>query len=257
MDDLSLPTDDDLLPILRQICASNPDLGRTKILNRLRNEHQWRISETRLKNLLENHGLQQIEQEPIKPKESDLPPISYPQDALAVQQKYKDESIRCFKIYSRGPYDFGVSPNSDMAIRVDIAHNRVKNAGRPKTEGDRITMATSWPMRCLFDYNWAAAEIAGVSKEDIGRQLEAEYGVNPVPFLPPAPTLAEIMDRKIKFKIASMEKLRQMLKHPEIRKLIPVDARGEPIWDEAKHGEFCVLVVKIDKGRGLEEFGPA
>jgi hypothetical protein len=102
MDDLSLPADDDLLPILRQICASNPDLGRTKILDRLQKEHQCRVSETRLKKLL---VLQRLEQEPRKPKESDLQPISYPQDALAVQQKYKNESTRCFKIYSWGPFN--------------------------------------------------------------------------------------------------------------------------------------------------------
>lgn len=55
----------------------------------------------------------------------------------------------------------------------------------------------------------------------------------------------------------TMKMQRQMLKHSEGRKYIPVDARGEPIWNEAKNGEFCVLLVKIDKGRGLQEFGPA
>ncbi|KAJ5365649.1 hypothetical protein N7517_008535 [Penicillium concentricum] len=214
MDNLSLPTDDELLPVL----------------------HEFRAK-------------------PIKPKGPDLPlpPITYPQNALAAQQKYKDEGARCFKIYSRGPYDFKVSPNADMAIKVDIAHDRLKNIGRPKTEKDLRATGTAWPMRCLFDYYWAAAQIAGVSQEDIGRQ----YGVNLVPSLPFPPTPGEVETRKTQFKIESMEKLRQMLKHPEIRKLIPVDARGKPIWDETKHGEFCVLVVKIDQECGLEEFSPA
>lgn len=53
----------------------------------------------------------------------------------------------------------------------------------------------------------------------------------------------------------SMDLMREMRKNPRMRPFIPVDAHGEPIWDEAKNGEFCVIVVKIDKGRGLQEFG--
>lgn len=174
MDDLPIPTDDELLPVLSKIHANNPDLGRAKILDRLRNEHQWRVSETRLKKLLEKHSLLRPGQEPRKPKETNLPPIIFPRDALAAQQKYKDESTRCFKIYSRSPYDFGVSPNGDMALKIEIAHNRLKETGRPKTQNDCVEMAKTWPMQCLFDYYWAAAQIAGVSMEDIGRQLEAE-----------------------------------------------------------------------------------
>ncbi|KAJ5154805.1 uncharacterized protein N7500_010244 [Penicillium coprophilum] len=175
MDNLSLPTDDELLPVLREICTSTTDIGCAKLLDR-RN--------------------------------------------------------------------------------LNLAHNRLENIGRPKTEKDRLAMAMAWPLWCLFDYCWAAAQIAGVEKEDIGRQLEAEYGVNTVPFLPSLPTPAEVEERKTKFKIESMEKLRHMLKNLGIRTLISVDAHGEPIWDEAKHGEFCVLVMMVDKGRGLEDFGP-
>lgn len=42
---------------------------------------------------------------------------------------------------------------------------------------------------------------------------------------------------------------------PEARKYIPVDEKGEPIWREEVNGEFVVIVMKIDKGRGLNEFG--
>lgn len=49
--------------------------------------------------------------------------------------------------------------------------------------------------------------------------------------------------------------MREMLKYPETRSFIPVDARGEPVWDEAKNGEFYVIVVKIGKERGLQELG--
>jgi len=53
----------------------------------------------------------------------------------------------------------------------------------------------------------------------------------------------------------SMKMMRKMLNFPGGRNYIPVDARGQNVWDEVKNGEFVVLVVKIDKGRGLQAFG--
>lgn len=61
-----------------------------------------------------------------------------------------------------------------MGFKITIAHERLKKAGRPTLELERAFVATAWPMKCLFDYYWAAAKVVGVSKEDIGRQLEAE-----------------------------------------------------------------------------------
>ncbi|CAI7607398.1 unnamed protein product [Penicillium glandicola] len=257
MDHLSVPTNKDLLRVLREIRSGNPHLGRPKILQRLRNEHHLRVSETRLKKLLAKHGLQRSDPEIRKLIDSELAPITYPQDALAAQQKYKDESTRCFKIYSRGAHDFGIAPNAEMALKMDVSHQRLKNVGRPKTPQDRLAMAIAWPMKCLFDYYWAAAQIAGVSKEDIGHQLEAEYGVNPVPFLPSRPNTAEIEARKSAHKTATLKMFRRILKLPEGQKYISVDVCGKPVWDEAKNGELCVLVGKIDKGSSLQEFALA
>ncbi|KAK4539929.1 hypothetical protein LTR36_009971 [Oleoguttula mirabilis] len=82
------------------------------------------------------------------------------------------------------------------------------------------------------------------------------YGVNPIPYLPPPPAPAELEARKAEFRASSMAMKREMLvKLSDARAYIPVDARGELVWSEAEHGEFAVLVVKIDKGRGLQEFG--
>lgn len=68
-------------------------------------------SEMLLKKLREKHGLVQSNQEPRKLPDSDLPPIPYPQYALTVQQRYKDESTRPLQVYSRGLYKFLVSLN--------------------------------------------------------------------------------------------------------------------------------------------------
>lgn len=65
----------------------------------------------------------------------------------------------------------------------------------------------------------------------------------------------EIEVRKASFKRDGMKLQRQMLKVPEAREFIPVDSQGEPVWDDAINGQFTLIVVKIDKDRGLQEFG--
>lgn len=79
--------------------------------------------------------------------------------------------------------------------------------------------------------------------------------MNPIPFLPPSPTQEQIEARKAEFKERSLKIKRQMLRRPEGRATIPVDKDGEPVWDEKIHGEFAFIVVKIDKEKGLTEFG--
>jgi hypothetical protein len=80
--------------------------------------------------------------------------------------------------------------------------------------------------------------------------------VDPTPWLP-ALTKEQIEKSKAEFKVQSMNLKRAMLKeHPEGRQYIPVDADGEPVWDEAVHGQYAMLVVKINKGDGLTEYGP-
>lgn len=147
-----------------------------------------------------------------------------------------------------------MSPNADRAIQIAIAHERLAKFGRPSSEDGKRSLATSWALKVIYDYYVAAAEKAGVSRADVALQLEAEYGVNPIPYLTP-PTAEEVEQRKISFKRESLKMKREMLKNPEARKYIPVDENGEPIWDEKKHGEFALIVVKIDKDEGLEEFG--
>ena len=61
--------------------------------------------------------------------------------------------------------------------------------------------------------------------------------------------------RREVFKRESLKLKRYMLTTPQGREQIPADANGEPIWDEAKNGQFALIVVKIDKGEGLQEFG--
>ena len=52
-----------------------------------------------------------------------------------------------------------------------------------------------------------------------------------------------------------MELKREVLKTSVGRQHVPVDSKGDPVWDDAINGEFVVLLVKINKGDGLTEFG--
>jgi hypothetical protein len=80
--------------------------------------------------------------------------------------------------------------------------------------------------------------------------------VDPTPWLPVL-TKEQIEHGKAEFKAQSMELKRAMLKeYPEGRQYIPIDAYGEPVWDEKVHGQYAVLVVEINKGDGLTEYGP-
>lgn len=107
-------------------------------------------------------------------------------------------------------------------------------------------------MKTLWDYYRAAAQKAGnLSREDIALRLEAEYGIDPVPCLPPPLNKEEEAQQKAGFKNKSLETKREMLKHGEAGKYIPVNRKGEPIWDEKKNGQFDLIVVKIDKEDGL------
>jgi hypothetical protein len=71
----------------------------------------------RLKKLLNANNLKR-EAEPSK-KEPGL--IELLKDAHAALIRYKDKSTRLFKIYGRGEYDYGVSPNMDMQIFMTVS----------------------------------------------------------------------------------------------------------------------------------------
>lgn len=258
-----VPSDEHVIRAVRELRKTQPELGRAKVLAELKRKNEWSLSDARVKKLMDQHDLntpnRNVATLSTQPPTSQqqLPPIPLPDDAFAAQQQYKDNSTRCFKLYGRGKYNYGITPNSDMAVMIDIAHNRLRDHGRPSSVMEKMQIGGSWPLKTLWDYYWAAAQMTGeLSKEDIGRQLEAEYGVNPIPCLPPPPTMEEEAQQKAEFKEKSLATKREMLKHAETRKYIPTGPKGEPVWDEKKMGQFALLVVKIDKGDGLDEFGP-
>lgn len=137
------PSDEEILTSLRAVRLSNPLLGRAKVLAQLKSENGWTLSEARLKKLMAKHDLKSSvtgkaeeeitnKQQTCSTAQEDDPtpdpdrPI-YPQNALAAQQRYKKHSTRCFKLYGRGQYNYGVTPNATMAILIDVCQNITRN----------------------------------------------------------------------------------------------------------------------------------
>ncbi|KAF2111381.1 hypothetical protein BDV96DRAFT_690299 [Lophiotrema nucula] len=254
---VTVPSDEDILKAIRDIYASTPDLGRAKVLAKLKGDNTWQLSDNRLKKLLDSNDLKRILELPKDGSEIPvIANITIPKNALAAQIRYKDESIRCFKLYGKGEYDWGVTPNSDMQIMIEVCHNRLLEWGAagPWSATRMRQVASSSELRTIWEYYWSAAQKVGLTKDDIGRQLKAEYGADPTNYIPSL-TPAQEAKRKAEFKKNSMAMKRQMLKHPEGRKAIRVDTRGDPLWDEEINGQFVVIVTRINKGDGLTEYG--
>jgi len=63
---------------------------------------------------------------------------------------------------------------------------------------------------------------------------------------------SELERRKARHK---REKMAMMRKMRGMGAPIPLDPRtGDVAWDDEKHGEFVVLVTRVDKETGLKEF---
>ncbi|KAL5417182.1 hypothetical protein PMIN06_000922 [Paraphaeosphaeria minitans] len=264
------PTDAEILDATRALYNSTPNVGRAKALVTLKTENNWDIGNKRFKRLLEASDVAQNNaagakeedttggaQQQLEPPKPASTPIQLPKDAHAALVRYMETSIRCFRIYGRGAYDYGVSPNMDQQLLIGICHGRLLRLGAPGPwdEKTKIYIASSSEMYTIWNYWWAAGRKVGLAKEDIGRQLEAEYGVDPTPWLPVL-SKAQLLQRKAVFKAKSLDLKRAMLESdPEARKVIPVDSKGEPVWDEEVHGEYAVLVVKISKADGVTEYG--
>ena len=186
------PSDDEVVAAVEAIRTAAPELGREKVRARLITENNWLLSESRLKKLLAERGL---ESSVVRDQF-----IKYPANALQAQERYKADSTRCFKLYARGEHDFGVPPNCAQALKIDvetfillrilpradlklqIAHQRLVEHGHPTSRSEAEALARSWPMQYMWDFYWAAAQKAGIAKADVGGQLKAESVLSRVLF---------------------------------------------------------------------------
>lgn len=99
---MSTPDDTTLLSALQAFRSANPTTGRAKVLQQLRSENVWILSEKRLKSFMNANNLnaENVEARNAKVEEATreieignaLPKL--PENPLQAELKYKDESTR-------------------------------------------------------------------------------------------------------------------------------------------------------------------
>ena len=278
-----LPSDEQVIEAIRALRSSEPELGRPKVLAKLKEQHQWALSIKRLKELmvandLESTHVSKLKDEsdtdsPAWPSTSKLPdsrsdllaslertinsyptrppdfrrgrgtfdlvgsftgmfnavgkfpaipnallldaydlksehvvgsdeyrsmsPPEIPENAIAAQLKYREESTRQLIIYGRGQYNFGITPNSQDGIHYTVRYSHVLSGFGRETyyscmpiqtifgryskrlpynvaKEDQRKIANAPDMRMIWEFYEQSAQQAGVSREDVGKQFEAE-----------------------------------------------------------------------------------
>ncbi|KAL0566000.1 hypothetical protein V5O48_016019 [Marasmius crinis-equi] len=179
-----------------------------------------------------------------------LPQAEIPANAIAAQLKYREESPRVLIIYGRGQYNFGITPNSIDGVHYMSIFQRFKNSLPYRVvEEDRQKIADATSIRVVWEFYEMSAKYAGVSREDVGRQFEAEWGVNMHKYVPPRLSA----DPEVQRITTLWEKKRaEVYKECNLPHLQLARSSGRVVWDERKNGMFRLIVTKIDKESGEE-----
>ncbi|KAK1216604.1 hypothetical protein PQX77_020724 [Marasmius sp. AFHP31] len=332
-----VPSDEEVVEAVKALRGREPDLGRPKVLAKLKEQHQWALSTKRLKQLMAVNDLESshvskmkndssnldsrlallegleeivdhysssvkppncrgprgtfdvvssftymfnaISQFPAFPdillydaydlkaehvtgseEYQSLPQPVIPSNAIAAQLKYRKESTRQLIIYGRGRYNFGITPNAHDGIHYTTIFNRfAKNLPYRVVEEEQRKIADTPAIRVIWEFYEQSALRAGVSREDVARQFEAEWGVNMHEYVPPRLSKDPVIQRAIEFWERERALLYRKCHYPTLEAIrssgqgnIPVDHRGRVIWDEKKNGIFSLIVTKIDKYSGEE-----
>ncbi|KAJ7475840.1 hypothetical protein FB451DRAFT_1397238 [Mycena latifolia] len=227
-------------------------LGFQKMLDALKAaEPQWILGPVRLKKLLkliaDQEAKEKAEREESEPY---FKLTSGHSQALRDQIAWQDVSTRHYRIIGHDGYDYAVTPNSDMGILLTIMQKRAVEEPRQRAHA----LYTMW---LHFE---PAAKKAGVPLENLRAQLTKEYGMDPLTAASPAPRNdleraawnAQLARNKAAHKKNKMAIMRQMR---DKGAPIPLDlVTGDVAWNDETHGEFVVLVTRVDKATGLEEF---
>ncbi|KAJ7170678.1 hypothetical protein C8R43DRAFT_1231436 [Mycena crocata] len=224
-------------------------LGFQKMLTALKAAEPTWIGLVRLKKILKAIA---DEEEKEKDQRSDphfnLTP-SHSQ-ALLNQLAWQDRSTRQYRIIGHDGYDYATTPNSDMGILLMMMQKRAIE------EPDQRASA----LYTMWEHLEPVAKKAGVPLENVRQQLWDEYGMDPLIAAPlparnDAQRAAQQADRerrKANHKRQKMQIMRQMRNQGAP---IPIDPiTGDIAWADEKHGMFVVLVTRVDKTTGLQEF---
>ncbi|KAK0433196.1 hypothetical protein EV421DRAFT_1910345 [Armillaria borealis] len=290
----TVPTDEQ---VLSEIKTFTVPLGRLKMLNAMRSKNNWVLSDTRLKRLLAEANdsatpTHQDSSEPVdivslltaygnavsvpwtqdlptrpnatyEPDERfDLPPPILPANPLAAQLQFYEESTRFFILYGRGEYDYAVTINSDVGIILLTFQERLlgflKGKRTPLSVDQQRALNENGGVQTMFEYYEAAGKKAGIPASDVGRQFEAEYGINPLRWRTkeqndPAWRKAYDGAKEAIHKKHTIPILKAMNQSQVVpRGMIPVDKSGNPVYDPKINGRFSLIITKVSKATGME-----
>ncbi|KAK0189395.1 hypothetical protein F5146DRAFT_1050800, partial [Armillaria mellea] len=200
-----------------------------------------------------------LQTSPVSEATSPPPPI-LPKGALGAQLRFQDNNSRHFFIlYGRGEYDYAAGHNTQVSMLHMIIQKRIlgliTGKSRPLSEEDQAMMNRWGGVQAFFEYYEAAGKKAGLPASDVGRQFEAEYGVNILARRTSEqndPMWRNAYDRAKEsiHKKYMLPILKQLSKHPKTRGTAPVDSNGEPIYDPKVHGRFAFIITKVSKKTG-------
>ncbi|KAG7441215.1 uncharacterized protein BT62DRAFT_923442 [Guyanagaster necrorhizus] len=284
-----VPTDEQVLSEIKTFATP---LGRQKLLNAMRSKNNWALSDARLKRLLaevNDHATathqdslestdvvslltdygnaisapltQDLSEGPNATYEaeelSDLPPPVLPTNPLSAQLQFHKESPGFFILYGRGEYDYAVIPNSSIAIILSLLEF-LKGKRMPLSVDQQKALNENGGVQTMFEYYEAAGKKAGIPVGDIGRQFEAEYGIDPLRWRTKRQNdpawrktydgVKEVIHKK--YMIPVMKAMSESLVVP--RGMIPMDEAGNPIYDPKVNGRFALVITKISKVTGIE-----
>jgi len=276
------PSEDEVVTALVGLRQERPSLGFLKVYKAVKQRNPtWTFSKYRLRKVMRDHALdspaaREADMDELtknlanigtsgdtelkaagtgvsatSTRQIDHPHIPK-ENALERQETFFQTSPRDYLLYGRAKYDYALTFNANIKLLFVILLKRMidwirKRPNPPQSE--KLVAATCMPTREMFDQLYAGAKKAGISREDLGLQLQAEYGVNPVPHFPPLPVtqlekeLAALQERYVykKGKIEMIGKERFRL-----------DSHGEVIWDEQVEGRFATILTKMDRATGKE-----
>ncbi|KAL8638163.1 MAG: hypothetical protein Q9226_009024 [Calogaya cf. arnoldii] len=179
--------------------------------------------------------------------------------------KYYEDSTRCFILYGRGKYDYGITPNPDQQLKLDglirdmslcILIDMQQSNQNPL---DQIWLKSSSKgafgrsrllIQDFFELYLAGTRKEGLDTNDVFQQFEATKWS---PFLQsnnPAKCATREAKRKIAHKKGKPKMLRLIARTAP--GMVEVDSSGEPVWKDEKYGEFVVIATRIDKATGQE-----
>ncbi|THV03891.1 hypothetical protein K435DRAFT_774744 [Dendrothele bispora CBS 962.96] len=180
-----------------------------------------------------------------------FPPPTLPADPYAAQMDYAQNSRRTIILYGRGKWNYGVTPNVDMGLYIKITHDRIAKdlrENKPRTPEEKLKFACYPGIMTLWELYEVAARKAAISRVDIGKQFEAEFGVDMSLYLPDRQNSSKSDEN---LELRNWENRRREVWREGKLPILRVMNIERP-WEDHVHGQFALIVTRLDKNTGEE-----